>query len=56
MSAARSASRGLASGPPSPHCSIAATMSARRVENASMTFLGTPAISNRPSAWVFSIP
>ena len=39
-----------------PRSAMAASMAARRVENASITRLGTPAISKRPSAWVFSIP
>ena len=41
---------------PGPRPSIAASISARRVEKASMISRETPAISNRPSAWVFSIP
>ncbi len=39
--------------PPMPRSAIAASISARRVEKASMTSRGTPSISNRPSIWVF---
>ena len=56
ISAARSAMRGLSAEAPSPRASIAASISARREENASMASLETPAISKRPSAWVFSMP
>ena len=56
ISAARSAMRGLSPEAPSPRSSIAASISARRLENASMAARGTPAISKRPSAWVFSMP
>ena len=55
-SAARSARRGLSDGLPMPRSAIPASISARRVENASITSRETPAISNRPSARVFSIP
>ena len=56
ISAARSARRGLSAEAPRLRAAIAASISARRVEKASITPLGTPAISKRPSAWVFSIP
>ena len=55
ISAARSAVRGLSAVAPSPRSFIAASISARRVENASTTSRDTPAISKRPSAWVFSM-
>ena len=56
ISAARSAMPGLSAEAPSPRSSIAASISARRLENASIAARGTPEISKRPSAWVFSIP
>ena len=56
MSAARWARRWSFAGVSMPRSAMAASISARRVENASITSRGTPAISNRPSAWVFSIP
>ena len=39
-----------------PRSATAASISARRVENASIAVRETPAISKRPSAWVFSMP
>ena len=54
--AARCARRWSCAGSPTPCIAIAASISARRVENASMTGRATPAISKRPSAWVFSMP
>ena len=39
-----------------PRSAIPASISARRVENASIVSRETPAISKRPSAWVFSMP
>ena len=56
ISAARSASRGLSAELPRFRSAIAASISARRVENASTASRDTPAISKRPSAWVFSMP
>ena len=56
ISAARSAMRGLSAGLPRSRSAIAASISARRLENASTTSRETPAISKRPSAWVFSMP
>ena len=56
ISAARSARRGLSPEVPRLRSAIAASISARRVEKASMAARGTPAISKRPSAWVFSMP
>ena len=56
ISAARSARRGLSAELPRSRASIAASISARRLENASTTSRETPAISKRPSAWVFSMP
>ena len=55
ISAARSASPGLSADSPRPRSAIAASISARRVEKASMASRDTPAISKRPSAWVFSM-
>ena len=56
ISAARWAARWFSAGVPRPRPSMAASISARRVEKASMTSRETPAISKRPSAWVFSMP
>ena len=55
MRAARSARRGLSAVAPSLLSNTAASISLRRVENASMVSRDTPAISKRPSAWLFSI-
>ncbi len=54
--AARAARWGLSFDAPMPRSAIAASISARRVEKASIASRGTPAISKRPSAWVFPIP
>ena len=56
INAARSASFGFSNGAPSSRAAIAASISALRVENPSTTSRDTPAISNRPSPCVFSIP
>ena len=56
INAARSASFGFSKGAPSSRANIAASISARRVENSSTTSRDTPEISNLPSGWVFSIP
>ena len=55
-SAAFAARCGLSFESPRPRSVMAASISARRVEKASMTSRGTPAISNRPCAWDFSMP
>ena len=55
ISAARSASLGLSAGVPSSRSLIAVSISSRRVENAPITFRGTPAIWNRPFVCGFSI-
>ena len=55
ISAARSAMPGLSAVAPRPRSAIAVSISARRVEKASTTARGTPAISNRPSGCVFSM-
>ena len=56
ISVARAARCGLSPVPPRPCSLIAASISDRRVENSSITSRDTPAISNRPSGCVFSIP